>query len=97
MIPILLQEYPEASFGFIGSRTIDKSDMVEDYSNTQRFQTYRYFISKKIGNKTFEHFEYPGISGYLLINRKNKNIPQKEMAISKMFTETYITLPDVAT
>ena len=96
IIPILLQNYPTASFGFIGSRTVDESSKkAEAYSNNQRFKIYRYIVSTKFGNQTFEHFEYEMISGYLLVNKSNKEIEEKERAIVEMFTRTYNTLPDL--
>ena len=83
VVPILLQKYPTASFGLIGSRTVDdNSKKVENYSNNQRFKIYKYLISTKFGIQTFEHFEYQAISGYLLVNKKNNDIPQKERTVS---------------
>lgn len=39
VIPLLLNDYPEASFGFIGSRTVDEtSRKVESYINNQRIR-----------------------------------------------------------
>lgn len=69
-VPLLLEKYPSASFGFVGSRTYDKiSRKMEGYSNTQRFKIYRAFVLKKIGTDLFQHFEYDEVSGYLLINQ----------------------------
>ena len=96
LVPILLAEYPTASFGFIGSRTVEKkSGKTEPYNINQRFKIYKYFTSLKFGTKTFEHFEYPQISGYLLINKINTPIANKERAIIKMFLATYESLPDL--
>ena len=95
-VPILLKKYPSASFGFIGSRSVDeKSLKAEDYHNNQRFKIYKYLVKKKFGTRTFEHFEYKTLSGYLLINKHNKDIQKKERAIVKMFSETYNHLPDL--
>nr|WP_315423429.1 hypothetical protein [uncultured Pedobacter sp.] len=96
VIPLILQDYPEASFGFIGSRTIDTaSKTVEDYHNTQRFRIYRELVEQKIGYHTFEHFTYEQVSGYLLINRSADNINAKERLIVKMFGDTYHNLLEV--
>lgn len=96
VIPIILKEYPNASFGFIGARTIDfASHTVEDYENTQRFRIYKELVRKKIGLKTFEHIEYQEISGYLLINRNSGDIDIKERNLIDMFTLTYRNLLDV--
>jgi len=90
VIPLLLNIYPNASFGFAGARTIDfKSKKVEGYANNQRFRTYCYTISLKIGTETFTHFEYENISSYLLLNNNNSNLKEKEELIIKMFSSTY--------
>jgi len=96
-IPLLLEKHPTASFGFVGARTIDKaSGKVESYINTQRFRVYKEIIKIKFGKVTFEHYEYPEVSGYLLINRKSGNdLATKEAAIRKMFSGTYNNLPDI--
>lgn len=96
VIPLLLQEQPGASFGFIGSRTIDRaSKRVEGYSKTQRFRVYRRIVNETIGPATFEHFEYETISGYLLVNKSVGDIELKERVLIKMFSETYENLLDV--
>lgn len=97
IIPLLMKDYPNASFGFIGSRTYDKvSKKLENYKRTQRFNIYRDLVQKKIGTKTFEHFEYEEISGYLLINRNNGvSILHKEALLKTMFANTYTNLLDV--
>lgn len=95
-VPLLLKEHPAASFGFIGSRTIDKtSGKVEGIANNQRFRTYVYFAAKKFGQQTFAHFEYPAISGYLLVNRSCEKTVAREREIIKMFSGTYYHLPDI--
>ncbi len=97
VVPILLKDYPSASFGFAGARTIDiKSKKVESFSNNQRFRTYRYLMALKFGIKTFAHFEYEAISSYLLVNRDCNDVDTKERELVKMFSETYINLPDIA-
>lgn len=96
VIPLILADYPSASFGFIGSRTIDtNSKTVEDYRNTQRFRVYSELVRQKIGEVTFEHFTYEQISGYLLINRATDNINAKERALVNMFDITYNNLLDL--
>lgn len=97
IIPRLLIQHPNASFGFVGARTLDKaSGKVESYINTQRFRVYTNIIKMKFGNVTFEHYEYPDISGYLLVNRTScTDISAKETAIRKIFSATYNHLPDI--
>lgn len=97
VIQILLLTHPTSSFGFVGARTIDKlSGKVENYNNNQRFRIYRELIAKKFGTRTFEHIEYPGISGYLLVNRNSgSDVATKEFAIKRMFSQNYDSLHDV--
>jgi len=96
VIPIILQNYPGASFGFIGARTIDKvSKRVEGFNNTQRFRVYRKIVELKIGFHTFDHYVYEAVSGYLLINKANVALESKEKTIIKMFADTYQNLPDI--
>ena len=67
LIPILLEKYPKASFGFVGSRTLDKaSRKVEGYDANQRFRVYRYMTGATLGTVTFEHIEYPEINSVLI-------------------------------
>lgn len=97
VIPTLLIKHPTASFGFVGARTLDKaSKKVENYNNNQRFRVYKEIIARKFGTLTFEHIEYPEISGYLLVNRRcGVDIAIKELAIKRMFAQTYDNLPDI--
>lgn len=95
-VPLLLQQFPTASFGFMGARTLDKaSGKVESYAHTQRFRVYSNIVALKFGKVTFEHIEYPEVSGYILINRQSGNIIAKEAAIKSMFVATYNNLPDI--
>jgi hypothetical protein len=90
IVPLILKINPTASFCFIGSRTIDhKSKKIEGIQLNQRFRIYRNIVSYIIGNKTFEHFEYTNISGYLLLNRSTPNFKNKEKEFKKMFIQTY--------
>ena len=95
-VPLIFKDYPTASFGFSGARSIDfKSLKVEDYRNNQRFRIYKKLVAIKFGTQTFTHYEYEAISAYLLVNNKCKNIKQKERDIAHMFSATYINLPDL--
>lgn len=95
VIPPLLEKHPHASFGFAGARTIDKySKTIEPLENNQRYRTYTYIAQRRIGDKTFQHFEYPEISGYMLINRVcDLGVEKREAVIQKMLRETYNELP----
>lgn len=80
----------------IGSRSYDPTTQrVEEISQNQRFRIYRLAASKMFGNDTFEHYEYPQISGYMLVNRKAGQPDLKAQSIFKMFGEEYIILPDI--
>ena len=58
VVPLLLVDYPHASFAFAGSRSIDKvSNKIEGYFQTQRFKIYSAFSARFFGRETFEHFE----------------------------------------
>lgn len=95
VVPLLLQEYPNASFGFCGARSVDsRLRKVEDYSNNQRFRIYKNIVSLKFGTKTFTHYEYEKISSYLLINN-NSDVKITEKRIKSMFVSTYNDLPDL--
>lgn len=95
-VPLLLKTYPNASFGFVGSRTYDKvSKKLEDYSNNQRFRIYREFVLTKIGAETFKHYEYDDVSGYLLVNRNcGMDVGAKERELVAMLAATYNDLPN---
>ena len=97
VVPILLNDYPAASFGFIASRSIDEaSQKVESYINNQRFRIYSHLIFLKFGEKTFAHFTYTQISGYLLINRLCGDIKVKEKELVEMLSGTYNNLLDIS-
>ncbi len=97
VVPFILDKHPTASFGFLGARTIDSaSGKVEGNKNNQRFRIYKKVVGYKFGTITFEHIEYPEISGYLLINRNSGvDVVAKEIAVRRMFTETYNNLPNI--
>lgn len=96
VIPLLLSDYPTASFGLSGARSIDFQTLkVEDYNNNQRFRIYKHIIALKFGTITFAHYEYEKISSYLLINKNCDNVQKKEKELVKMFSLTYHNLPDI--
>ncbi|MCM4170064.1 hypothetical protein DHD32_01120 [Arenibacter sp. TNZ] len=90
LVPILLADFPNASFGFIGSRTIDVyAAKVEGYSDNQRFRLYCYHIPQLIGHKNFEHRSYTNVSAYMLLNKKNESTKDLEKSIRVMIINTY--------
>lgn len=99
VIPVLLQDFEDASFGFIGSRSYDSKGLVfEPIAMNQRFRIWSEIVKKKIGMATFTHLEFPEISGYLLLNKRSLiSEPQKLSFIKRMFLETYNEFPDLLT
>jgi len=91
VLPILLNMYPVASFTFNGSRTIDfVSDKIEGYNTNQRFRIYRHIADALIGRETFEHYEFPEISSYLLVNRHScTDTDIRKEEIKNMFFDIY--------
>lgn len=91
LIPELLKEYPKASFIINGAQSHDmESNKIEGRESTQRFRIYRYTASTVIGKKTFEHFEFPEISSYLLVNRKDtQDIESEKERIKNVLLDLY--------
>ena len=95
VIPDLLKKYPEASFGFTGSRSIDfRSNTIEGYQKNQRYRVYCNIVQTLIGSVTFTHFAYENISGYMLINNKH-DIAAKKKYLEKMFIENYSEIHNI--
>jgi len=66
---------PLASFGFVGSNTIDKSKgIIESKKETKRFRIYRQAVFNYFGEQTFSHFADRANSVYLAISNKNKSV-----------------------
>ena len=96
VIPILLASNPLASFGFVGSRSLDEmSDKVESFSRTQRYRIYVRLVSTRIRHVTFTHFDYEAVSGYMLINNKHSNIDEVEAKLKRMLAETYSNITNI--
>lgn len=89
VIPVLLERYPTASFGLIGSRLLDEERQeIEMTQRNIRFRVYESVAKDLFGEETFEHYSYPNISGYLLLNRKKHLKPAKK-DIERMFIQNY--------
>jgi len=66
---------PLASFGFVGSHTIDKKrSFIESTTETKRFRVYKTAVLSYFGEETFSHFYNPEHSTYLAISNKNKSV-----------------------
>ncbi len=73
VIPLLLKNYPHASFCFAAARSVDKKNKtIEDYRLTQRYKLYCYFMPLKFGDVTFQHKKYDTISSYMLFNKSSR-------------------------
>ena len=96
-IPYLLQLFPGASFGFIGSRTVDfSSEKVEGFVNNQRFRLYNYHLPQLIGNETFFHVSFRTASSYALINKTNKDMEKYKEFVKQMVIDTYDEILEIS-
>jgi hypothetical protein len=90
VIPYILKENKNASFGFVGSRTINSTNkFVESFNENKRYRIYSDLIKQVIGDQTFVHIEYEKISGYLLVNKRFGPISAKERKIKDVLNEIY--------
>ena len=89
VLPILKSEFETASFGFIGARSIIKDAIIEDKRENVRFKIYTKHIPQLVGDDLFEHFEYPKISSYLVVNRTCGDIKKRKKAIEDVFFKNY--------
>jgi len=72
LIPEMMEIFPNASFVIKASEGIDlQTNTEEQESNNQRFRIYKYALNQVIGNENFQHYEYPDISVYFLINKRD--------------------------
>jgi hypothetical protein len=68
---------PLASFGFVGSNTIDRAKgNIEPQNQTKRFKVYRRAVFNCFGEETFSHFEDAESSVYLAISNKNESVQE---------------------
>lgn len=89
-VPLILRDYPTASFAFGAARSVDKNNKtVEPVPENQRFKTYSYLAAMKFGSTTFQHYAYPLISCYMLVNRACGDVALKEQHLKAMFSQTY--------
>lgn len=79
--------YPDISFAINGAESHDLiSGKEENMEQNQRFRVYRFVALKLFGFNTFEHYECPDISSYMLINKNsNKDTDKKFALIKEMF------------
>ncbi|MFT4202331.1 MAG: hypothetical protein QM610_00320 [Chitinophagaceae bacterium] len=88
VIPLLLQEYPNASFCFVGaSRLVENRS--EGMKRNIRFRIYSDVARNLIGSVLFTHYSNGDISSYLLLNNNCKDREEHKNAIQQMFADTY--------
>jgi hypothetical protein len=86
----LIQKYPDASFAVNGSSSVDaQHNKIEGEERNQRFRIYAYIIDKLIGRATFEHYFFPELSAYVLVNRVHKNTDAQRDVIKSMFINIF--------
>jgi hypothetical protein len=87
---ILLGKYPDASFAVNGSCSVDAHhNKIEGEDKNQRFRIYAYVIDRLIGHGEFEHYSFPELSSYMLVNRVNKDTDAQKDAIKSMFLNLF--------
>jgi hypothetical protein len=90
----LYQNDPMASFGFLGSHSINKihngQSMEEEKENTQRFRIYQTLMFNFFGTETFEHTRSVKHSAYLLINRQHYLIDKFKRTAEEMSAALYV-------
>lgn len=91
IVPIILEDYPLASFIINGAQSLDlKSNKIEDRANNQRFRLYKNVAIRLFGKEVFEHYEFPEISSYLIVNRRKcSDIEEKKNRIKETLLNIY--------
>lgn len=91
IVPMILKDEPLASFIINGAQSLDlKSNKIEDKANNQRFRLYRNIAIRLFGKVLFEHYEFPEISSYLIVNKKDcPNIEEKKNRIKDTLLNIY--------
>lgn len=90
VIPLLLKQFPNASFAFAAARSVDfRNKLIENIECTQRYKLYAYMIPVKFGEITFQHIAFEKASCYILHNRKSILAIAE---IEEMFKATYPSL-----
>ena len=84
----ILNKNPAASFGFLGSNTINNG-REELKQKTKRFNIYKTAMENLIGDKVFVHSMDEVHSTYLMANRKNEPIEGFLLTAQNMFEEIY--------
>lgn len=89
LVSRLHEIYPNISFAINGAESHDlKSGKEENMESNQRFRIYRSVALKLFGFETFEHYQCPEASSYILVNRNNcEDVDSKYKMIKNLFLE----------
>lgn len=87
----LLKKHPRVSFVINGAQSMDlKSGKMESSSNNQRFRLYRYIAMRLFGRSVFEHYNFPEVSSYLIVNRSGcQDVELKKHEIMQRLVNIY--------
>ena len=91
LIPKMMEKFPDASFVIKASEGVDLQTKTEEQEfNNQRFRIYKYALSQVIGNENFEHYEYPNIRVYFLINKRGfEDLESKRERIKRQLVDKF--------
>lgn len=86
----IFKKNPNASFGFLGSHTIDSTRRHEEKrNNTKRFRVYKQAIIDLFGDEKFTHFMNIDNSTYIMVNNIHGDVEQISSEAADMFLELY--------
>ncbi|MDI1233297.1 MAG: hypothetical protein PSX81_03330 [bacterium] len=87
----VLQQFPKASFGFLGMPTMKELKREDKIFNTKRYRVYEKYATFFFKEENFEHNFDINTSAYFMLNKKqledNKHIKK---TILQMFTNHFI-------
>ncbi|WP_163212713.1 hypothetical protein [Bacteroides sp. 519] len=97
IISLLVEEYPNKCFAFNASRSIlIKQKIREKINNNKRFRIYCKLVENFVGDINFEHYIFPEISSYLLVNKNSfPKTDEKKEEVRKMFLEIFDFTEDI--
>jgi len=84
----ILDKNSKASFGFLGSNTIE-GNYEELRSETKRFKIYKRAMENLVGNNVFEHSMDVANSTYLMVNKNNSSVDDFINESKVMFDEIF--------
>lgn len=87
LVSELHRQHPDVSFAINGAESHDlRSGKQESMESNQRFRIYRSVALKLFGFETFEHYQCPEASSYILVNRNHcQDVDLKYEHIKNLF------------